>query len=487
MIKEYKKTAATSGVLLIVFFSWFFGTRIEENKQATHFDKLNSVKLNIVPQPKISKFEHDTLYNIQIEPGYGNKLHQDHESFFSWLQKSFKRYDGLPTNIIVHFADSVNLPDSIATRLRQNESYFISFKKGSISIIGHDTLGILDGLVTLRNYLIKTNGKVRKGFILDWPDFKIRAFHFVARFISQKTAIHILQEARAHQFNTLVVQLSDGVKVDTSLIPTRKNAWSKSFLQNLSQITKEFGMKFIPEIKLLSHQNKFYKKSYPSLMYNSETYNPTKPKSRHVVEAYLNKLIKLIHPTIIHIGHDEIWGIARNSKLPASYRSLPAKLFKKSILFLYNFLHEKGIKVWMWGDMFLDQKDFPEMNQGPLNANTKYAKVLKKIPKDIVICDWHYSDKGPNFPSSKYFASNGFDVIGTTWKKEITIKNFSQYVYKMDDHGLGMMATTWWPLQAGSWRVINKILNISGEHFWNAEQYLKFYSYTSNTQKYNGT
>ncbi len=37
------------------------------------------------------------------------------------------------------------------------------------------------------------------------------------------------------------------------------------------------------------------------------------------------------------------------------------------------------------------------------------------IPKDIVICDWHY-EKRDSYPSVQMFVDKGFRVLPTSWK-----------------------------------------------------------------------
>ena len=60
----------------------------------------------------------------------------------------------------------------------------------------------------------------------------------------------------------------------------------------------------------------------------------------------------------------------------------------------------------MWGDRFLD---------GELTGLGKWeasmddtAPAIDLVPKDIVICDWHY-ESAP--PTAVYFAIKGFNVV----------------------------------------------------------------------------
>jgi len=76
--------------------------------------------------------------------------------------------------------------------------------------------------------------------------------------------------------------------------------------------------------------------------------------------------------------------------------------------------------------MLIAPDEFPTMsnggdiNLGDINGSSLgYGQVLRrKIPKDIVICDWHYNIRGKqtDFPTLAAFKSDGFRVLGTTWR-----------------------------------------------------------------------
>ncbi|ULA67604.1 MAG: hypothetical protein LZF62_240213 [Nitrospira sp.] len=64
----------------------------------------------------------------------------------------------------------------------------------------------------------------------------------------------------------------------------------------------------IPEIKLLTHQEKFFQRRFPTVMFNSVSYDPRKDATYAVVLPFLDELIQALHPRAIHIGHDEAFG-----------------------------------------------------------------------------------------------------------------------------------------------------------------------------------
>lgn len=299
---------------------------------------------------------------------------------------------------------------------------------------------------------------------------KVRAVHFVLRHVSLKDAHLIVDYAHNSSFNTVVVTLTHGIKLDHSPWKPLPDAWSKSDLSAWVNYVRSKGMEVIPEVKLLTHQEKFFQKKLPGLMFNKATYDPRSNNTYALVFPLLDEVISLIHPKAIHIGHDEVAGHNKHSRkkwLGHEEKMIPANLFLEDVLRVYSYLKKQDIETWMWGDMLISPNEFTSMLARHLHGTeTGYGKALRdKLPKDIVICDWHYFDGQLDFPSLSVMQNEGFRVIGTTWKKENTIRNFSGYAKQ--NNAYGMMATTWWHVQKKQWDIVGDIITKSGLIFGN--------------------
>ena len=67
----------------------------------------------------------------------------------------------------------------------------------------------------------------------------------------------------------------------------------------------------------------------------------------------------------------------------------------------------------MWGDRLLDAAKF---GYGTWEASkTGSHRAIDLIPKDIIICDWHY-ERRDDYPSVRFFQQQGFRVLPSTWK-----------------------------------------------------------------------
>jgi hypothetical protein len=113
---------------------------------------------------------------------------------------------------------------------------------------------------------------------------------------------------------------------------------------------------------------------------------------------------------------------------------------------LRDHLAEKRRELWIWGDRLIDGR---EMGVGMWEGsfNETYT-AIDMIPKDVVICDWHYDrpDK-----TALYFAKKGFRDITCPWRKpDVALIQLSDMIKfrkesnrKFKSHYLGVMETVW--------------------------------------------
>lgn len=286
--------------------------------------------------------------------------------------------------------------------------------------------------------------------------------------VSPEIVKKLIEDAQGQGFNTLIILLANKIDFKSLPIPVNSKKWSPDELRDVADFAKQHGMELVPEVKLLSHQEKFFEKSHPDLMYNQVTYDPRQPAVYRLVFAYFEEIIALLHPKAILIGHDEVAGhsdFSRKKWLGENEKMLPAELFLEDVNRIHGYLNNKNIQTWMWGDMLVGPDEFPVMPSMDLNGTPPdYGRQLRnKLSKDIVICDWHYFSDPAEFPSLSAFKAEGFRVIGATWKHPKTIRNFSRYAAT---HGAdGMIATTWFHVPHQDWDVVDSIIRESGEAF----------------------
>ena len=383
--------------------------------------------------------------------------------------------DNNPTIIVDVMSDKLKdtLSHTVYTALKNREAFWLEITSTNVKILGADNLGALHGLTFLEKLASTGEGKIAHGRVLDWPDHKIRALHLPIWKVIPKYIKALIKKARLNYFNTLIVQLAGGVRLTSMKGLAEEDAWEINEFLEVIQFARENGFEVIPEIKLLTHQEKLLRNGkYENIMFNTLTYDPRKKETYEIVLPIVCEVIELMQPKAIHIGHDEVaihHSKFKRSGLREDEEILPCNLFLQDVKLLYTFLNDKGIETWMWGDMLLGKEEFPEMCQKHLHGFNGYVLLRNEIPKNIIICDWHYFDQQESFPSAKDFADRGYKVLGATWKSTKTTRNFSNYVKNIGPNGGGMIATTWFHVQKKQWKIVEKIIEQSGASFWNAK------------------
>lgn len=287
---------------------------------------------------------------------------------------------------------------------------------------------------------------------------KIIALHIVLNAVSINDAHWLLDTAHNAGFNTVIVQLMNIKEVNGNLsaIP---NGWTKTEFTEFCKYAQENGFDVIPELKLLTHQEKFLRRSHPELLYNDYTYNPDYLND----SGYYSKIFRLIddivdvtNAKVFHIGHDELWDPANGNE------PLSADQFISDVNIVHDYLETKGILTMMWGDMMISPREFPTMITGPLNGiYPGYGReLLERLPRNMIIGDWHYNDTGSEFPTLKAFKDEGFTVLGASWNNKTNIRQFASYA--KNNGADGMILTTWYLVAQQKWDRLQEIISYAG-------------------------
>lgn len=430
-----------------------------------------------LPTPKIEHFS-DSVYIISNSSSISHSnSFVGYSSSLSSLKNTITTYgsnkENKPELIFQIITDTINTIPRFKNYIDIHESYAISFTNRKVIIQSKSEQGLLNGLTTLEYLIIKNKGELKVSLIIDYPDIKRRVLHLPLWPGELKTYENIIRLARFNHYNTLILLNFKGVKLNSLKHLTKENALSKRDFKKLLSYAKENGLEVVPELKLLSHQEKFFGETHPELMFNKSTYDPRKNKVYKYVYAAIDEIVGLTGATKFHIGHDEVVGYKKadykKGRLLEGETQLPAELYLYDIIVINDYLNSKNIETWMWGDMLISAEQYSTIKKtGAYHGNKSYSKIVKKLPKNITICDWHYNEDQTEFPSSYSFAKEDFKVYGATWKNKETIKNFSKYITEMNGNAEGMIATTWHRIDRKTELVVD-IINYSGETFWNAK------------------
>ncbi|MDP6673249.1 MAG: family 20 glycosylhydrolase, partial [Gammaproteobacteria bacterium] len=225
--------------------------------------------------------------------------------------------------------------------LEKPNSFRMTVRNGDIELSSADRQGLIYGLDELTSRLELTGGKLYTKSLSDAPDHAVRALHLVIRSLSVGELRELIDRARKSRFNTLIIQVGDFIRLDARAVKPRPDALSKEQFSSVLDYASDNGFAVIPEVKLLTKQNKFFKASFPELLYNELTYDPREPKVYELVFEYLDEVIELFDPSAVHIGHDEVSGtynLHKKSAIRDEGRILPPELFLRDVIRLHDYL-----------------------------------------------------------------------------------------------------------------------------------------------------
>jgi hypothetical protein len=239
------------------------------------------------------------------------------------------------------------------------------------------------------------------------------------------------------------------------------SALGRAEARQIAKACREKGIKLIPQINCLGHQS-WAERTGPLLTKHPEfdetpgkypknkgiycrSYCPLHPEVHKVLFALIDELAGACEAKAFHVGLDEVFILA-DPDCPRCKGKDPAELLAGEIKTLHAHLKQIGCRLWMWGDRFLDGK---ATGIGKWEASTNRTHpAVDRVPKDIVICDWHY---GKAHPTPRFFAQKGFDVVACPWRNSKVALAQLAHIRAIRSgtdravaaRALGMVQTTW--------------------------------------------
>jgi len=233
---------------------------------------------------------------------------------------------------------------------------------------------------------------------------------------------------------------------------------SKEQVKRLVRLCRKHQVKLIPQFQALGHQS-WAKSTFPLLTqypqfdetpglypHNDGIYCrswcPLHPEVNPIVFQLCDELLEAFEAKALHVGMDEVLLIGENS-CPRCKGKNRAELFAKAIKDFHEHLVKKrGVEMLMWGDRLLDSASIGYAGWEAAENGT--APAIDMIPKDIIICDWHYG-KRDDYPSIPLFLEKGFRVLPTSWRDAEAAAALVDFSLKFgsDKRMLGHLCTLW--------------------------------------------
>jgi len=280
--------------------------------------------------------------------------------------------------------------------------------------------------------------------------------------------VFMTNELAPRKINTLILRVDYNYQFKSHPELADTAALSTADVKKLVAAAKQTGIRIIPQINLLGHQSWANKTEKLLAVYPQfdetpwvkvpanytwpnadslycKSYCPLHPGVHKVVFDVVDEICDAFETNAFHAGMDEVFYLGE-SKCPRCKGKDKAELFAGEVRTLRDHAAQKGRTLWIWGDRLLDGITTGIGKWEASYNNTHRAVDL--IPKDVVICDWHYErpDK-----TAVYFAMKGLQVITCPWRKpDVAVQQvrdmmaFRQQATKeMQPRYLGVMETVW--------------------------------------------
>jgi hypothetical protein len=171
---------------------------------------------------------------------------------------------------------------------------------------------------------------------------------------------------------------------------------------------------------------------------------PLAPGLNRIVFDLLKEIADAFEADYVHVGMDEIFHIGLDSRCKGKK---PASLLAGAVREYHDFLRDScKAGMMMWGDRLIPSTLIGHEWEAS-DVNT--AAAVDSIPKDILICDWHYEtsysgvSKG-DYPTVPYFTGRGFRVWPCGFQTVPANSAMIDYVMRnKSDKVLGYLASVW--------------------------------------------
>ena len=242
---------------------------------------------------------------------------------------------------------------------------------------------------------------------------------------------------------------------------------TKAGARKFSELCRKHGVRLIPQFQSLGHQS-WAAETFPLLTRYPEfdltpgafpgnkgkiksvggdqdfycrEWDPLNPAVNRVVFQLLDEIIEAFRADALHVGMDEVF-LLGSEQSPSTRGKDPAVLFAKAVNDLHRHLvGRRRVEMLMWGDRLIDGRKY---DFGSWEASTNgTAAAVDLIPKDIIICPWHY-ERRDAYPSIPMLLGKGFRVLPAGWKKVEATRALIEYGQKQSrPKMLGHIFTTW--------------------------------------------
>jgi hypothetical protein len=192
---------------------------------------------------------------------------------------------------------------------------------------------------------------------------------------------------------------------------------------------RENGIELVPQFMCLGHQS-WGDRTFPLLTKYPELdltpgafpgnegiycreWDPMNPKTNEIVFALIDEIAGAFDARAFHVGMDEVF-LLKSPHAPSTRDLDPALVFAKSVNDIHaHVVTKRGLTMLMWADRLIDGE---ATKMGEWEASMiGTAPAVDKIPKDIILCPWHYQLR-KRYESLPILMNKGFRILPASWR-----------------------------------------------------------------------
>jgi Glycosyl hydrolase family 20, catalytic domain len=233
---------------------------------------------------------------------------------------------------------------------------------------------------------------------------------------------------------------------------------SNAGAKRLLAICRENQIELVPQFMCLGHQswagNTFpLLTKYPELdltpgafpnnkgLYCRE-WDPINPKTNEIAYALIDEIAAAFEARAFHVGMDEVF-LLKSEHAPSTKNLDPADVFAKAVNDIHaHVVGKRGLVMLMWADRLIDGNatDMGEWEASKVGT----APAVDKIPKDIILCPWHYELR-KQYESLPILMGKGFRILPASWKNTEATLSLIRDAQTRQTGGrlVGHIFTTW--------------------------------------------
>ncbi|HZP82348.1 MAG TPA: family 20 glycosylhydrolase [Chthonomonadaceae bacterium] len=344
------------------------------------------------------------------------------------------------------------------------EGYILDITPARVLIAASQPAGAFYGALALleRDTAAEKGLTIPAGTVADWPTMGWRGMHLLVNSRADLPNLETLITEYLPQLrlNQLILEINYHFQYRSHPEITEGDALTRDDCRHLKELADKHFVRLIPMINCLGHQSwaehtAQLLKSHPEFDETPDypadnkgiycrSWCPSHPDINKVVFALIDELVDAFDAKAFHVGMDEVFILGQ---CPRCKGTENARLFAKAVNDLHgHIVGARKLQMLMWGDRFLDG-DATKYGEWEASKNGT-AAAIDLVPKDIILCDWHYETSyggaPATYPSVRLFQDKGFRVWPSGWRTEENVRMLTGCALQnQSDRMVGYLATTW--------------------------------------------